>query len=402
MNILFSCDEYPPAKTGGIGSATKIVCEALASRGHKVYVVSGRLPGHGLPQETIINGVTIYRLTYFSKLSCLLDKAWKMEKIHRWLLRFGLLSKYALRELSRMNHFIEELIREKQIDVVEVPDYTLLDKYYIERSFVPAFKYSVPCIGRVHGSRSFLRYNKDGVIPEFARKNNQSFFRNCNRILAVSQFSADFVNNQLEIQKKCDVIYNPLDTTFIEQAQKLDVPRTNNIVFLGKIIETKGAYNLLRAFEHFSQSHPDYHLLMIGGGLIDQAKKIVSPATLSKVTFTGYINRDEIAKYLKSAAFCIIPSFYENFSVAALEVMGCGNILIYTNAASGPETIHDGIDGFLVDPHDVTAIESKMSYVADNFKDLLTMRERAISTIEKRFSQPIIIDQLEHYYKSLL
>lgn len=402
MNILFSCDEYPPAKTGGIGSATKIVCEALAARGHNVYVVSGRLPGHGLPKEAIINAVTVYRVSYFKKISFLLNKQWKINSIHRYMLHFGMLKNYAVKEHARMHAFIQNLICTKNIDLVEIPDYTILDKYYIERKFIPSYKYPIPCIGRVHGCKSFLTYNESRHINPIARKNNTSFFNTCDKILAVSKYSADFVNKVLNIQNPCEIIYNPLDTSFIEQARKLNVPREKNIVFLGKVIETKGAFNLLKAFEIFQLQYPDFKLIMIGGGLIDKAKTIVSHKTLEKVMFTGYIKREQIAYYLKSSAFCVIPTYYENFSVAALEVMGCGNILIYTETTSGPEIIEDGINGFLVNPYDVNAIASKMSFVASNLQSLVPIREKAIATINDRFRQDIIIDKLEQYYKSVI
>lgn len=45
MNILYLCDEYPPAKTGGIGTVTKVVAEAMVQKGHTVYVLSGRPRG---------------------------------------------------------------------------------------------------------------------------------------------------------------------------------------------------------------------------------------------------------------------------------------------------------------------------------------------------------------------
>ena len=188
MNILFSCDEYPPAKTGGIGSATKIVAEALASRGHNIYVVSGRLPGHGLPAETVVNGVTIYRITYFEKIAYLLDSQWKMDRIHHLFLRFGLLANYAIREYSRMVAFTECVVKAKHIDLVEIPDYTILDKYFIEKKNIRYHIYSVPCVGRVHGSKSFLSYNKTKTIHNIVRRNNVAFFSNCDKILAVSKF----------------------------------------------------------------------------------------------------------------------------------------------------------------------------------------------------------------------
>ena len=68
MNILFSCDEYPPIKSGGIGVVTKTVAEELVKRGHRAFVVSGWPWGEKLPYVSKINGVDIYRLSYFQWL----------------------------------------------------------------------------------------------------------------------------------------------------------------------------------------------------------------------------------------------------------------------------------------------------------------------------------------------
>ena len=68
MNILFSCDEYPPLRTGGIGTATKTVAEGLVKKGHKVFVVSGWPYNHDLPYLSEVNGVTVFRIKYFNNL----------------------------------------------------------------------------------------------------------------------------------------------------------------------------------------------------------------------------------------------------------------------------------------------------------------------------------------------
>ena len=39
MNLLYYCSEYPPYKSGGIGTVTKIVAEELVRRGHNVSVI---------------------------------------------------------------------------------------------------------------------------------------------------------------------------------------------------------------------------------------------------------------------------------------------------------------------------------------------------------------------------
>lgn len=401
MNILFSCDEYPPAKTGGIGSATKTVAEGLARKGHKVYVVSGRLE-QSLPQEAVINGVTVYRLYFMQKLAWLFSSNRLAVRMHNFVIRFGWLASYAVREYKRKQEFIERIIQEKHIDVVELTDYTILSKYYASTKELSFEKVSVPTIARVHGSMSFLRYYRDGYVNPTMKANDKHFFESVDRILSVSKFAANFVNEQLGVAAKCDVIYNPLVNTFATLSKDINVERGNSIVFLGKIIKTKGAFNLIDAFNSFSKKYPEYKLIMIGGGDIKKGKSLVSSHAKDKVCFTGYLKPTEIAKYLKSAAFCVIPTFFENFSVAALEVMGCENILIYTTTSSGPEVIEDGVDGFLVNPHDVGAITDKMIYVADNLDSLSSFRDIAKKKVINTFSENVIVDQLESYYQSLL
>ena len=397
MNILFSCDEYPPAKTGGIGSATKTVAEALAKRGHNVYVVSGRLD-KSLPREKVINGVTVYRLYYMQSVAWLFKDNYVADRIHVAALRFGWLKRMALNEFNRRYDFMEQIIRDKNIDVVEVTDYNILSKYYKFAKDIVFRKLSVPSICRVHGSVSFLSYYRNGMIDERSRAIDKLYFESCDRVLSVSKFSADFVNNILGVKKKVDVIYNPLVSTFADIAKEINVEREKSIVFLGKIFETKGAFNLIRAFNSFGKTHLDYKLIMIGGGFIEQGKEEVAEDLRDRVFFTGYLQASEIARYLKSAAFCVIPTFFENFSVAALEVMGCENILIYTAESSGPETIIDGVDGFLVNPHDVKAIEEKMAYVSENLEQLAPMRKVAADKVRNVFSEDVIVKKLEQYY----
>lgn len=401
MNILFSCDEYPPAKTGGIGSATKTVAEGLARKGHNVYVVSGRLDC-SLPEVAVINGVTIYRLYLMQKISWLFTDKNIAIKLHNIAIRFGWLASYAIREYKRKQKFIERIIQEKHIDVVELTDYTLLSKYYASTKELSFEKISVPTVARVHGSMSFLRYYRDGYVNPVMKANDKHFFESVDKILSVSKFAADFVNEQLGVTAKCDVIYNPLVNTFATLSKDINVEREKSIVFLGKIIKTKGAFNLLDAFNFFSEKFPEYKLVMIGGGDIKKGKSLVADHARDKVCFTGYLKPAEIAMYLKSTAFCVIPTFFENFSVAALEVMGCENILVYTTTSSGPEVIEDGVDGFLVNPYDVDAICKKMEYIAGNLDNLIGIREVAAQKVKDNFSEKVIINKLDDYYKQMI
>lgn len=64
--------------------------------------------------------------------------------------------------------------------------------------------------------------------------------------------------------------------------------------------------------------------------------------------------------------------------------------------------IEDGVDGFLVNPYNVQEICNKMNYVADNLDKLKEMRTIAANKIKDNFSENIIVDKLENYYKKMI
>lgn len=56
-------------------------------------------------------------------------------------------------------------------------------------------------------------------------------------------------------------------------------------MFIGKLVETKGCYNLLRAFNAVYKKHPDWNLRLIGGGDINEAKKYLTLEAERNVIF---------------------------------------------------------------------------------------------------------------------
>ena len=376
MNILYLCDEYPPAKTGGIGTVTKVVAEAMVQKGHTVYVLSGRPAGHALPYETSINGVIVYRLTYFKILLPLFKMPERYKNIAINILRkVGAMHFFAKKAQRQNDRFAKSLIRSKNIEIIEKPDYSILSKYFIRP--IRFIHYGIPTIIRVHGAPSFISYYKTGYIANVQRTNDINNYLSADRICAVSEFSK-------YLQMACST------------------SRSNTIVFLGKIIETKGAFSLIKAFCSIASKYPNINLIMIGGGKIRAAQSLIDDQYRGRIKFTGYLSREEIKQKISSSLFCAIPSYFENFSLAAMEVMACGKALIYTNRASGPELINDKVNGLLVDPENVCQIASAIEFLLNNLEQCQQMGLEAQKTILHTFSENVVMEQIENYYKSCI
>lgn len=395
-SILFYCDEYPPAKSGGIGSATKIVAEALVQKGFHVFVAGSYQYGTNLPEHSVINGVEVYRYYYFDFLKFFPPSI--RTKVKSIVRKLGILSKRAVKDLQKNEAKIDLLLQEKKISLIELVDYIHL----LQEIQQPALlrKFSVPATIRVHGSVTFLNVNK-GINQPVQLENDRSNFERAQAISAVSNYSKMFVNDYiLKNRAAIDVIYNPIAEKELEMYTESAESKT--ILFFGKITETKGAFQLIKAFLAIAPEFPDWNLEMLGGGSIELAEKSILPMYANRIHLVGYVSRDEVMSAIRRSAFVVIPSYFENFSMAPLEVMAKQKAIIYTQRTSGPEVITDGINGLLVDPDDLDDLQNKMRQLIGDQGFREHLAKKGFESVQKRFTLEIIAGQLQNHYNSLI
>lgn len=402
MNILFYCPEYPPAKNGGIGSVTKIVAEGLVNRGHKVFVVGSYRADYPYlgsgehPKYQIINGVEIYSLFHFTYIK-LLDGIWlrAIRRLYRIFWVEDLLSRRAIRKVE---DFIKKLVKLGNIDVVEFPDYYNL-LVPLKKS-IKLKKFNAPTVLRVHGSNSFVQFYRQGHIPEITKINDTNHFNRCDLILSVSDFSKSFMEDQLSIGKPNKVIYNPIEDSMFNRI--LTSPTNNHILFFGTVSEGKGVFSLLKAFNRVVAEFPQIQLIVVGAGDIDNSKQYLTSNSINNVQFKGFLPKEEVLKEIQNAYICVLPSYFENFSMAALEVLASGRTLIYTNRCSGPELIEDFKNGILINPDDDREIADRIIYLLRNPVINNAISKQGYTDCRNRFSESVILSQLEEEYQMLI
>ena len=394
MNILYYCDEYPPVRNGGIGTVVKLVAEAMVQRGHRVYV-AGKYWEEGESKTTeVINGVTVIR--------------WHKGSYNTIGIRccdFGHSvrnrQKKAHRIFCRTHQLIERTIAKYHIDVVEVPDY-IDDFMHYENLGVERLRFSIPMIIRVHGSVSFLCYylNKKSTFENKIKQDREHFSR-ADAICAVSEFSKQFVNDIICPNRSVDVIYNPISADLFAPSKSVEA-EDQTILFFGKIAEMKGVCSLIKAFNMVAKERTQVRLKLIGNGKVEAARKLVERQFSDRVVFAGFLPHESIIEEIDKASFCVLPSYFENFSMAALEVLARKKALIYTKRASGPELIEDGCNGFLVDPDNVEQLAEKMSLLLDDAELCDRMACNGYEMCRHKFSTEVIVPQMEQYYQEVI
>ena len=390
MNILFNCSEYPPTRNGGIGSVTKIVAEELASRGHHVYVVGNYPELSKRIQEDVINGVTVIRYNvsfikgYLRNIYPYLNKLYIIKPLIQW-------------ELNSYEREINRIIKERNIDVLELTDYYGFNRYNCKLRYSC---FSVPVVLRVHGSITFMK-DIEGKDTKYSLVNDNRHFQRAQYLSSVSLFSQKYVERRFNTTyfKEKKVIYNPIEDRFINY----NMPSSSKvIIYVGRLTENKGAYSTIKAFNKLVEQFPDWELRMLGIGDQDAAARLLTEVSKTRVKFLGFCTRDVLEREIVNASFACVPSYFENFSMVPLEIMAKARCIIYTNKTSGAEIVEDGEDGYAVAPDDIDAIAKCMTTLVSGQEIRNTFAEKAYHKIKERFSASIIVSEMEDFYKSVI
>lgn len=163
-------------------------------------------------------------------------------------------------------------------------------------------------------------------------------------------------------KSKYGVIPNPCEKIDYKQCEK-----TKTIISVGRLIKSKDYETLIKAFDIFHKSHPDYKLIILGEGPeFDNLQNYISSLNLSKyVGLLGHISN--VDDYLLTSEFFVFTSLSEGMPNALIEAMSLGLPCIATNCKFGPsDLIQNGENGFLENMGDYENIAQKMCLLAEN------------------------------------
>jgi len=126
------------------------------------------------------------------------------------------------------------------------------------------------------------------------------------------------------------------------------------ILFLGSLEPRKNVTTLIKAYAALPVGLKDEVRLVIAGArgwlnspVHDTLEKL---GLMERVTFTGYVDRNDLSALYSMAECFVYPSLYEGFGLPVLEAMACATPVVTSNTSSMPEVA--GTAARLIDPLD--------------------------------------------------
>ena len=139
------------------------------------------------------------------------------------------------------------------------------------------------------------------------------------------------------------------------------------VSFVGRLDTQKNPGLLLEAFARAvtpGEQGPgvDAVLLLIGNGVLrpELEARVRALGLQKRVRFMGLQAQDTIARLLQAADLFALSSAYEGMPMALLEALGCGTPAVVTDVGEVKRVVQDGVNGIVVDRHDVPAFAAAL------------------------------------------
>lgn len=221
-------------------------------------------------------------------------------------------------------------------------------------------------------------YAHNQLFATYRRREADRVLSRAAAIICVSQSLADQTAARLTPRRRglIKVVRNGVDAAGFARSTPLERDGALKVVFVGRMIPTKGADVLVEAVR--SLGRPDVHLTLIGSSgfsatdpLTEYERGVRSAAATvpDGVTIRPFIPRAEVVEVLQHADVVVVPSVWPDpCPLTVLEGMAAGAALVASDIGGIPESVAGA--GILVRPGDPVDLAAALESLADD-EDLL-------------------------------
>ena len=243
----------------------------------------------------------------------------------------------------------------------------------------------------IHGAEYKVFYEK---CNDKQKEEIREILNLADRLIVLSEEWQEFFETIVDKSKIC-VIYNSI--VIPDNFEKnLD---TNKVLFLGRVGQRKGIYDLIDVVERLIPDFPELKLYVGGDGEVDKLKQLIQEKKLEQnVIYVGWTTGEQKEKLLRECSFYILPSYYEGMPMSVLEGMAYKNVVISTKVGGIPKVISNNENGMIIEPGDK---ETLYKFIVDLLNDSdrrAKLSQNARRTMEDKFDIKSKIEVLYSIY----
>jgi len=258
--------------------------------------------------------------------------------------------------------------------------------------------FGCPTVLHIHGAQFDAYYAGSNSIlrPYIEWTLNSSTY-----VIALSQYWNNWLQKHAG-HNRIVTIHNPVLAPDRPLRSEAPVETPPLILFLGRIGQRKGAYDLINAAGRLRDLGVQCHVTLCGDGEIASASALLRKLNLEDmVTVRDWVGPDAKRDLFERATAFVLPSYHEGLPMAILEAMAAGLPVVSTTVGGIPEAITDGIEGLLVSPGDVERLALALRFVIENPAHASRMGASARDKVETTFEASQAMKPLTSLYEEL-
>lgn len=259
-------------------------------------------------------------------------------------------------------------------------------------------KYNIPYIITEHST--FFALSNISIAQ---KKKAYDIYNNAEQVVVVSQPFRKLLAEKTGFNiNRIDVIPNFIDTDYFDP----NFTSTLNGLENSKIIFTvchhsykKRLDRLLEAFKIVAEQFPEWKLIIGGNG---DETNILKAKTKElnlqdKVSFVGFLTKEQVKDYMKKANIFVLPSDVETFGVVVIEAMAMGLPVVAT-ASGGPEDIVTKETGIIVERNSESLAKGIIEVIFNyGFYNKVKIRSYVVNNFS---GQTVASKYIKLYYKA--
>lgn len=176
----------------------------------------------------------------------------------------------------------------------------------------------------------------------------------------------------------------------------------NAVLFIGRLDERKGVFDLLRAFAALAATRPAARLVLAGEG--DSGAVLALARTLGVVdqlSLPGWVGARQRAALLASAAVFVLPSHTEQMPMSLLEAMAAGTPVIASDVGAMPHMLGHGRCGLVIPAQEVQGLAAAIARMLDDHLLARTLSACALERVKAEFQVDAVLARLRRRYQEL-
>lgn len=248
-------------------------------------------------------------------------------------------------------------------------------------------------IYHIHGGEFHLFEKESNVIT---KKLIHHMINKSNLIICLSEEWKNFFLKTFNPKKVLilnNIISMPLLVNVLKKKNLLQ------FIFLGKIVEGKGIFDLLNTIHKNKEYLNNKIKLVIGGdGETKRLKEEIHKLNITNIVeYIGWISGEDKDKLLSESDINILPSYNEGLPISILEAMSYKMPIIATNVGGIPRVVKNEKNGILIEAGNYDMIFKSMKYFIENINKIEEYGNNSFDIVQDFLPKKVIKDLINIY-----